>query len=238
MRKTSKIQKPAGGRRRSFARADSKQRWKQILELSSHLFYQKGFVSTSMQDVSDAVGLLKGSLYHYIHSKEDLLFEVLKDLHVDGEEIIASVQFDSDDPVNQLRQYLKKAAIFAGNNAERLVIFFRDFDKVPPNRRNEIISEREMYTQTVARLIAEAKAKGLTALTVDVRLASKLISGAISSTHEWLRPHGRRPLEDAADEIANLLVEGITPASPQMVKKNARNHAKSDERSHSRVRRA
>jgi TetR/AcrR family transcriptional regulator, cholesterol catabolism regulator len=230
MRRTIDIKKSSDGRRRSFARADSKERWKQILELSGHLFYQKGFVSTSMEDVSEAVGLLKGSLYHYIRSKEDLLFEVLEGLHVDGEEIIAAVQFESDDPMAQLHQYLKRAAIFAGNNAERLAIFFRDFDKVPSDRRSEIISEREMYTQTVARLLTEAKAKGLTAPTLDVRLASKLISGAISSTHEWLRPHGRRPLEDAAEEIANFLIDGITPKVPRKVKKDTRNRVKSNAR--------
>jgi TetR/AcrR family transcriptional regulator, cholesterol catabolism regulator len=234
MRKTIDIKKSSNGRRRLFVRADSKERWKQILELSGHLFYQKGFVSTSMEDVSDAVGLLKGSLYHYIRSKEDLLFEVLEGLHVDGEEIIAAVHFESDDPMAQLRQYLKRAAIFAGNNAERLVIFFRDFDKVRADRRSEIISEREMYTQTVARLLTEAKAKGLTAPTLDVRLASKLLSGAISSTHEWLRPHGRRPLEDAAEEIASLLLEGITPKSSRKVNKGTRNHAKSNARAWTR----
>jgi AcrR family transcriptional regulator len=230
MRKRIDIKKFSDGRRRSFVRADSKERWKQILEISGHLFYQKGFVSTSMEEVSDAVGLLKGSLYHYIRSKEDLLFEVLEGLHVDGEEIIAAVQFESDDPMAQLREYLKKAAIFAGNNAERLAIFFRDFDKVPADRRSEIISEREMYTQTVARLLTEAKAKDLTAPTLDVRLASKLLSGAISSTHEWLRPHGRRPLEDAAEEIANFLIDGITPKSYRKVNKGTRNHAQSNAR--------
>jgi AcrR family transcriptional regulator len=190
--------------------------------------------------VSDAVGLLKGSLYHYLRSKEDLLFEVLKGLHVDGEEIIASVHFESDDPVGQLHQYLKKAAIFAGNNAERLAIFFRDFDKVPPGRRGEIISEREMYTQTVARLLTEAKAKGLTARTLDVRLISKLLSGAISSTHEWLRPRGRKPLEDAAEEIANFLLGGLTPMSSRKAKRSAstRNHSKLNGSWHHKSRRA
>src|ERR1700730_12578372 len=40
------------------------------------LFEQKGYHATSVQDIADEVGLQKGSLYHYIHSKEDLLLQI------------------------------------------------------------------------------------------------------------------------------------------------------------------
>jgi AcrR family transcriptional regulator len=196
--------------RKQVGRQDSQERWQQILEVSTDLFRRKGFIGTSMQDVSDAVGLLKGSLYYYIRSKEDLLFEILKGLHNDGEQIVASVEFDSDDPVNQLRLYLARCAVFSGMNHARLVIFQRDFENIPEDRRNEIISDREMYAQTVQRLIKEAQSKGMVAADMDLSLASKLISSAITSTHEWLRPRGRRPLEDAAAEIAKLLTDGLT----------------------------
>jgi AcrR family transcriptional regulator len=195
--------------RRTSGRADSQERWQQILSVSTDLFRRKGFIGTSMQDVSDAVGLLKGSLYYYIRSKEDLLFEILKGLHLEGEEIIEAVEFNSDDPMTQLHIYIKKAAMFSGLNAERLMIFLRDFEYIPEDRRKEIISEREMYSQTVQRLIQEAQVKGLVAPELDVTLAAKLVSSAITSTHEWLSPKGRRPLDEAAEDIATILVRGL-----------------------------
>lgn len=202
-----------GSQRRPVGRQDSQERWQQILEVSTSLFRKKGFIGTSMQDVSDAVGLLKGSLYYYIRSKEDLLFEILKDLHDDGEKIVKAVEFGSDDPLQQLRLYLKRCAMFSGAHADRLFIFQRDFENVPEERRKEIISNREMYAQTVRRLIEEAQAKKLVSADLDVSLASKLISSAITSTHEWLRPRGRRPLDEASEEIATLLTDGL--ALPQ-----------------------
>jgi AcrR family transcriptional regulator len=197
-------------RRRPVGRQDSQERWQQILEVSTDLFRRKGFVGTSMQDVSDAVGLLKGSLYYYIRSKEDLLFEILKGLHNDGQEIVDSVEFNSADPLGQLRLYLKRCAMFSGNNADRLVIFQRDFENIPEDRRKEIISDREMYALTVRRLISEAKTKKIVSAELDVSLAAKLISSAITSTHEWLHPNGRRPLDDASEEVAKLLTGGLT----------------------------
>jgi TetR/AcrR family transcriptional regulator, cholesterol catabolism regulator len=190
-------------------RTDSQERWQQILDLSSELFRQKGYSGTSMNDISKAVGLLKGSLYYYIRSKEDLLFEILKGLHDDGEEIVASVEFGSNDPIGQLQLYLMKAIVFAGRNARRISIFLRDFEHVPVGRRGAIISEREMYVLTATRLIEEGVERRIIAPSLEPHMAATLIMGAVSSTHEWLRPDGKRPIEEIADSIAHILTEGL-----------------------------
>jgi TetR/AcrR family transcriptional repressor of nem operon len=48
---------------------------KRIIETAAVLFNKAGFEGTSMQDVSAAVGLEKGSLYTHFSSKEDLAHE-------------------------------------------------------------------------------------------------------------------------------------------------------------------
>lgn len=210
-------------------RADAAERWEQITRVATDLFRRKGFSSTSMQDISDAVGLLKGSLYYYIDSKEDLLFEILRDLHKDGERIIAQVEFDSGDPLTQLRTYLKRCAVFGAVHADRLAIFLRDFHYVPEARQGEIISERKMYQKTVSSLVTEAKELGLTPAHLDISLASTLISGAVAGVHEWLHADGPRPLEQAAEDIADVLTNSIRiPAEleAQTIAKKSRPRAK------------
>ena len=101
-----------------------------------------------------------------------------------------------------------------GISADRLFIFQRDFENIPEDKRKEIISDREMYAQTVRRLIEEAQAQEMVPVGLDVSLASKLISSAITSTHEWLRPQGRRPLDEACEEIARLLTDGLAAPAP------------------------
>jgi hypothetical protein len=120
--------------------------------------------------------------------------------------------------LGELHTYVKKAAIFSALNTDRLVIFLRDFDKIADDKRDQIISEREMYSRTVRRLIDEAQGMGLISPDLDAPLAAKLVSSAINSTHEWLRPNGRRPIEDAAAEIADILVGGLTAQTPKPAK--------------------
>jgi TetR/AcrR family transcriptional repressor of nem operon len=50
---------------------------KELLQNSLSVFKTKGFHATSISDLAQANGLLKGSLYHYIESKEALMEEIL-----------------------------------------------------------------------------------------------------------------------------------------------------------------
>ena len=49
-----------------------------ILVIASHLFVQKGYEKTSMQDIAQTAGISKGAIYHHFQSKSDIIFAVLK----------------------------------------------------------------------------------------------------------------------------------------------------------------
>lgn len=49
----------------------------EIIERATELFHRNGYHKTSMMDIAEACGILKGSLYHHFKNKEDLMKEVL-----------------------------------------------------------------------------------------------------------------------------------------------------------------
>ncbi len=53
----------------------------QIAHAAAPLFIEKGFHQTSMRDISKAVNMSMGNLYHYIKSKDDVLFLVYQELY-------------------------------------------------------------------------------------------------------------------------------------------------------------
>jgi AcrR family transcriptional regulator len=57
-------------------------RWR-ILEAAMHLFWEKGFGSTSIADILARAGVNSGSLYHFFPGKQDLLVAVL-DTYIGG----------------------------------------------------------------------------------------------------------------------------------------------------------
>lgn len=50
----------------------------QIIEVAIQLFAKKGYHLTSIQEIADAAGIAKGSMYLYFKSKEELLLSVYK----------------------------------------------------------------------------------------------------------------------------------------------------------------
>ena len=52
-------------------------RRQQIMDAAAELFSVRGYHGTSMQDIGQRVGLLKGSLYAHVATKEELLLEIV-----------------------------------------------------------------------------------------------------------------------------------------------------------------
>src|SRR5699024_5951446 len=49
---------------------------KLILDVATHLFFEKGYDATSLQDIINETKLSKGAIYHHFSSKEEI-FEAI-----------------------------------------------------------------------------------------------------------------------------------------------------------------
>ena len=55
-------------------------RQREVVSIAAALFARRGFQATTMDELSDATGLRSGGLYHYIGSKQRLLFQIFQAL--------------------------------------------------------------------------------------------------------------------------------------------------------------
>lgn len=67
----------------------------EILAKSLQVFRSRGYHHTSMADLANAVGLLKGSFYHYFDSKETLMKEVLSSINIFLKASVFPIAYDS-----------------------------------------------------------------------------------------------------------------------------------------------
>ncbi len=187
----------------------SQNRWQVILRVSTELFNKAGFFATSMQDISDKVGIKKASLYYYVDSKEQLLFEILKDLHHGGIALAEGVNFNTVDPLGELRSFLVQLCIYTGKHADRLAIYSRDFDYLDQEQQKAILSERRIYYDTVVRLISLAVQLGHVSKSVDVLTISQIVMRGIVSISQWYKEDGSLPIEQIAVQSAGVMVQGL-----------------------------
>ncbi len=68
------------------AKADARSR---ILAEAKRLFRQKGFASVSMNDIVEAAGFKKPTIYHYFQDKESLFAEVLIEMMRHGHQLFS-----------------------------------------------------------------------------------------------------------------------------------------------------
>jgi len=187
----------------------AKTRWQDILRVSIELFNRRGFFATSMKDISDEVGIKKASLYYYVNSKEQLLFEILKDLHLGGVALAAGVNFNSSDPLGELRSFLVQLCIYTGQHADRLAIYVRDFDYLSEDQQKIVLVERRIYHDTVVRLISRAIAQGQVSSAIDASTIAQVVIRGVVSISQWYKRDGPLPIEQIAVQAAAVMVQGL-----------------------------
>jgi AcrR family transcriptional regulator len=63
-----------------------------ILRTASELFVERGYAGTSVRDISERLGMTKGSLYYHFASKDDLLVALIAPLFAAVEEFVAAAR--------------------------------------------------------------------------------------------------------------------------------------------------
>lgn len=81
----------------------------EILKESIKLFKNKGYYNTTMANIADSCGLIKGSIYHHFKSKDEIGLESLKFISNYFEENIFSIAYKSDiTPKQKIELFTKK----------------------------------------------------------------------------------------------------------------------------------
>jgi AcrR family transcriptional regulator len=135
-------------------------RLEEVLQSAANIFFAKGFHATSIEDVARDVGMLKGSLYYYIKSKEDLLFQLLLAGIEDGDAFIAQ-QIDLEgDPVEQLERAIRAQIDYIIQHRVPFGLFLHEFDSLSGKRQHKLISVMSRYNSRFVDLVRRGQEQG------------------------------------------------------------------------------
>lgn len=85
----------------------------EILKKSIELFKLRGYHNTSMANIADSCGLIKGSIYHHFKSKDEIGIEALKFIHNYFEENIYSIANKNDlNAKEKIKLFIKRVDIY------------------------------------------------------------------------------------------------------------------------------
>lgn len=200
--------------RRKSAPNDRRNREPEIIDAAIRVFHEKGYLAASLQDVADIVGMLKGSLYHYIDSKEDLLYRICAQSHERSSEIMQDAIRSAADPLEQLHQYLTDIGTWYVQNIERVSIYFNEGRWLTGERLEKVRDERREFQGFLRELIEKAAAHGEIARHVEPRVATLLILGMLNNVSTWYRPDGLYAPKEVVAAFTDMALASLTGESP------------------------
>lgn len=179
----------------------------QILVRAARLFARRGYTATSMNEVAEACGVSKPSLYHYVRDKHQLLVEIAAAHIARLEALVDAVAAESHSPEARVRRLIAAfLSVYAGAQAEHRVLT-EDVKFLQPADRRRIIDGERKVVAAFADAIAAARPE-LRRAALDKPL-TMLLFGMMNWMFTWLKPRGALSHADMAPVVADLFFGGL-----------------------------
>lgn len=179
-------------------------RRRQILEIAAQLFARKGYRGTSMRDIGEQAGVLGGSLYHHIKSK-DALFVELHDAALDAAEgRIAAAVGAHQDPWTRLQAACTTLLDIQLAPDSLTMPMMNDFRAVPGPVRDQLVARRDRFEGLFRTLVDALPLPPC----LDRSIYRNLLLSQLNNVADWYGQGRLSPADIAIQIVAIFRHEG------------------------------
>lgn len=183
-------------------------RRKEIVRKAATLFNTTGYFNTSMNDIAEAVGIRKPTLYYYISSKEEILFLVheefidhLISLHqsrlttrMSCAQLLQEVLIDILEQINEYPGYVRA--------------FFENYRELNNEMKEQIKDKRDQYFQMIQDVFRRGADQA------EFRISSPTLTalaffGICNWAYQWYNPKGEKGPRQIALLFWDIFMHGI-----------------------------
>lgn len=183
-------------------------RKREIVQGAARLFDRVGYHGVNMSMIAEAAGVKKPTLYHYIKSKDEILFM----LH---ELFIGTLRKNTDariaqgaDELEVLRGMIVDTLRLMHDYPGYMRAFFEHTRELGREQRAVIAGKRDEYIVLIVGILEKAMAKNLINK-ADPRLAANCLFAVANWPYQWYRP-GRDPAPEViAEQCWQILLRGL-----------------------------
>ena len=148
----------------------------------------------------------KATVYTYIASKQDLLYETMRDGAAAFHAVLDAIPDDAP-PTEKIRLALRGHLRVVAEQLDVATVFVREWRYLEGERRDEIVAERRRYEERVRGLFREGRELGALRTDLDEATAALLALSAVNWAYTWLTPG--RDTDELADRFHALLLDGM-----------------------------
>lgn len=183
-----------------------------ILARAAHLFARRGYPATSMNQVAEACGLSKATLYHYYRDKYSLLVNIAESHVTRLQALVVEVEAQGLKPERRMRELIRRIVEEYAGAQDAHHVLTEDVKFLEADDRERVLGkEREVvagFARAVGGIRPELKAAALTTP------MTMLLFGMINWMFTWMKPDGELDYDTLAPMVADLFLGGLGAIRP------------------------
>ncbi|SFO23449.1 transcriptional regulator, TetR family [Pseudonocardia ammonioxydans] len=188
-------------------------RWPDLVHAAGEEFRERGYDNATLESIGARVGILKGSVYNYVGSKEELLLAVVEQparallaeldrLRADtGSSVAMRLRELVHTQVRIFADYYPAAFVYLQHVGRFRSPAFAQFDDMDKD-----------YIAAIESLLAEGVRTGEFSLAGEPAVAARAIVGMLDWMQHWFTPHGEEADARLADQLFALALGGLHAA--------------------------
>lgn len=198
----------------SYRELRSHERRQEILEAAARLFREKGYHAVTIEEIANALRMTKGSLYHYIHGKEDLLYECHRAASTVYMQEARAILATDDPPPEKLRRLLTFHLSRLIDDPTMSSLILRQRDAIPDQLRAQMIADSNAVDDVYKQILREGIEAGYF-IDASPTFLAYFILGACNEIPTWYRPSGSKSKEEIIQFFVNMCMRSVLIKQPE-----------------------
>jgi AcrR family transcriptional regulator len=191
------------------------QRRDTLFAAAARTFAERGYHATSMRDLARASGFSLAGMYHYVESKQELLFQVQDRCFARVLEGAREASLAPAEPEIRLRAFITHHVTFFTAHMHEMKVLAHEEDELTGTMRAQIRRRKKEYVGLLEDLL-----RAVPGPHADPHIAAYALFGMMNWIYTWYHPGGPTPPADLAEALASLFLDGYIadhPAAARLV---------------------
>jgi AcrR family transcriptional regulator len=180
-----------------------------LIHAAARAFNARGYHNTSLDDVAAELGVTRAALYHYIRSKQEILFECHMLTYDLGDQAIAYANLHAQNGLERACLIIRRFIELFNGEMGRVAVM-SEHESLEPKMRALIQKRRDDFDHEF-RSIVESGIRDGSIRAIDAKLAVFFAMGAVNwMGTRWYRPDGPLSVEQIAASFEDMFRAAVS----------------------------
>ena len=180
----------------------------ELYKSAAYFFNKNGYSSTSVRKICRTIRIRESSVYHYIRSKETLLFNICELAMTVSLDFIAPIAKLDLSPDVKLKRMIELHTATIAKHSNEHSTMLKELRSLNPSNRRKIIKLRDRYEILFQKIIGDCVHEKIFR-DLDFKIATLLLLGMMNSLIRWYSPEGQIKSESIAEVFSELFFNGV-----------------------------